>query len=84
MIAFAVSIAVFVFALTRISRQLHREQRATANALEATEEEFRQMAGNIQEIFWMIDAKSKRALYVNKAYETVTGRSCQSLTENPG
>src|SRR3989441_1569527 len=82
-IAFAVSIAVFVFALTRISRQLHREQRATANALETTEEEFRQMAGNIQEIFWMIDAKSKKALYVNKAYESITGRSCQSLMDNP-
>ena len=24
-----------------------------------------------------------RALYVNKAYEVITGRSCQSLTDNP-
>jgi hypothetical protein len=28
------------------------------------------MAANIEEIFWMIDAESKRALYVNQAYET--------------
>jgi len=33
--------------------------------------------------FWMIDAESKKALYVNQAYETITGRSCQSLMENP-
>jgi PAS domain S-box-containing protein len=41
------------------------------------------MASNIQEVFWMIDAESKKALYVNQAYETITGRSCQSLIENP-
>jgi len=31
----------------------------------------------------MIDADSKKALYVNQAYETISGRSCQSLMENP-
>src|SRR5713226_1200469 len=36
-----------------------------------------------QEVFWMIEAESKKALYVNQAYETITGRSCQSLMENP-
>jgi hypothetical protein len=34
---------------------------------------------NWNERFWMIDADSKRATYVNPAYETVTGRSCRSL-----
>ena len=33
--------------------------------------------------FWTIDAKSKRALFVNDAYETITGRSRQSLLKNP-
>ena len=41
------------------------------------------MADNIQEIFWVIDAQTRKATYVNRAYETVTGRSCQSLLENP-
>ena len=31
----------------------------------------------------MIDAESKKALYVNEAYETITGRSCESLRDNP-
>ena len=47
---------------------------------------FRQLyllADNIQEIFWMIDAETKKALYVTEAYETITGFSCQSLLENP-
>ena len=41
------------------------------------------MASNIREIFWMIDAQTKRALYVNEAYETITGRSCRSLLDDP-
>ncbi len=82
-IGFAVSICAFVFAVTRISRHLHRQQRATTNALRTREEEFRQMAGNIQEIFWTIDPKSKKVLYVNEAYEAITGRPCHPLMENP-
>ncbi len=31
----------------------------------------------------MIDAETGQALYVNEAYETITGRSCQSLMDNP-
>jgi PAS domain S-box-containing protein len=49
----------------------------------ASEERLQQMASNIREIFWMIDADSKRALYVNEAYEAITGRSCRSLMEDP-
>ena len=48
-----------------------------------TEERLQEMADNIQEIVWMIDAETKKALYVNAAYETITGRSCQSLLEDP-
>ena len=83
LIALLGSITVFLFAVSRLSRRLHLDQRETTSALETTEEEFRHMAGNIREVFWMIDAKSKKALYVNNAYETITGRSCQSLMENP-
>lgn len=31
----------------------------------------------------MIDAETKKALFVNPAYETITGRSCQSLHDDP-
>lgn len=49
----------------------------------ASQDQFRQMASNIREIFWTIDAQTRRAIYVNEAYETITGRSCQSLMDNP-
>ncbi len=83
LIAFVAAIVSLVFLLTGFSRQLHRDQRDTVTALQTTEQEFREMAGNIQEIFWMIDAQTKKAIFVTPAYESITGRSCQSLMDNP-
>lgn len=53
------------------------------DALRGSEERFRQMASHIQEIFWMLDAGNRKVLYVSPAYETITGRTCESLEENP-
>jgi PAS domain S-box-containing protein len=65
-----------------ILRDVTERRRAQMSLLES-EERFQQMANNIQEIFWMIDAETKKALFVNPAYETITGRSSESLHENP-
>jgi PAS domain S-box-containing protein len=65
-----------------ILRDVTERRRAQMSLLES-EERFQQMARNIQEIFWMIDAETKKALFVNPAYETITGFSCESLMENP-
>ena len=71
--------AVFSILIVLYTRSLQRAQQVQLD----TEERLQQMADNIQEIFWMIDAKTKKALSVTAAYETITGRSCQSLLENP-
>jgi PAS domain S-box-containing protein len=65
-----------------VLRDISQRKRAEA-ALRESEERFQQMACNIQEIFWMLDAENMKVLYVNTAYETITGRSCQSLSEDP-
>jgi PAS domain S-box-containing protein len=65
-----------------ILRDVTERRRAQRSLLES-EERFQQMARNIQEIFWMIDAETKKALFVNPAYETITGRSCESLLDSP-
>ena len=65
-----------------VLRDVSERKRAEAS-LRDSEERFQQMANNIQEIFWLLDAESKEVIYVNKAYETITGRTCQSLAENP-
>lgn len=68
-------VATILFGTYFLVRALHEYRE--------TEERFEQMATNIREIFWMIDAETKRALYVNDAYEEITGRSCQSLFDSP-
>ena len=82
-VGFAAATFALVFLLTGLSRQLRREQRETSTDLQATRHELEQMADNIQEVFWTIDAETKNAIYVNQAYEAITGRSLQSLRENP-
>jgi PAS domain S-box-containing protein len=65
-----------------VLRDISERKQAEA-ALRDSEERFQQMANNIQEIFWMLDAENMKVLYVNPAYETITGRSCESLSHDP-
>jgi PAS domain S-box-containing protein len=65
-----------------VLRNITRRKQAEA-ALRQSEERFQEMARNIEEIFWTLDAENMKVLYVNPAYETVTGRSCESLEEDP-
>jgi len=74
---------VFVLLSTGVIRRIRRTERQAESVFEDREQEFHQMADNIQEIFWVIDAQTRKATYVNPAYETITGRSCRSLLENP-
>jgi PAS domain S-box-containing protein len=80
---FALGIIIFVVLMAWLSSQLRREERVTSSTLQTREQEFQHMADNIQEIFWVIDAETKQALYVNHAYETITGRTRESLTADP-
>lgn len=52
-------------------------------ALKASEERFRDLAENIQEIFWVQDAKTRRVEYVSPAYEHIWRRGADELEANP-
>jgi two-component system cell cycle sensor histidine kinase/response regulator CckA len=47
-----------------------------------SEERFRQLAENIDQVFWMLDIGTKRMLYVSPAFEKVWGRSSAALYED--
>ncbi len=83
LVAITAAFCMFSLLLAKVLLHLRRDQRNAANILQTTEHEFRQMADNIQEIFWVIDPVTRTATYINPAYEAITGRSCQSLIEEP-
>jgi PAS domain S-box-containing protein len=66
--------------LHRAQRRVVAEERLRA---QETEERFRQLAENIHEIFWMRDARADRPIYVSPGYEELSGRTRQSLYEQP-
>jgi PAS domain S-box-containing protein len=52
------------------------------NSLRESEHRFERMADNIAEIFWMMNPATKEVLYASPAYETITGRSLESLYDD--
>ncbi len=60
-------------------------ERARAEvALVGSEARFRELAENIQDVFYNRDGKTGRIVYVSPYYEKIWGRSCQSLYADPG
>ncbi|MBG1243628.1 PAS domain S-box protein [Nostoc sp. NZL] len=58
------------------------ERKGIQEALRESEEKFRQLAENIQAVFWMTDNQSQQVLYVSNAYQTIWQRNCEDLYHN--
>ncbi len=48
------------------------------------EQQFRQLTGNIQAVFWISSPDGERRVYASPGYAEIWGRSCASLYEHPG
>ena len=59
------------------------KRKKTEEALYRSEENFRQLAQNSREVFWILDLASGRIAYVSPAYERIWQRSCDSLYASP-
>ncbi|MDI1313011.1 PAS domain S-box protein [Prosthecobacter sp.] len=59
------------------------ERKLAEDALRESEERFRQIAENIQEVFFIRDIATLQVLYISPAYEQIWGRSCASLQDTP-
>ena len=59
------------------------DRREAEDALRESEERFRQLAENIQEVFWLSSPNQEKLYYVNPAAELIWGVSCQTLYTQP-
>ncbi|HLH17991.1 MAG TPA: ATP-binding protein [Bryobacteraceae bacterium] len=61
-----------------------RKLAALSAGLKESEERFRQMAASIYQIFWMLDVKTNRILYVSPSFEEVWGRRPEIFAQRSG
>ncbi|MEO7495582.1 MAG: response regulator, partial [Massilia sp.] len=57
--------------------------RQTQAALRNSEERFRQLTDNIEDVFWMFSLHDGALLYVSAAYDAIWGRSGADLAQEP-
>jgi PAS domain S-box-containing protein len=78
---------LITFALASIAAAFVRKavvaRRAADQQLRASEEQLRQMAEGIDDVFWMVDHDHHKVLYVSPQFERIWGRPCQELIANP-
>ena len=58
------------------------ERKKAEQALQESEERLRQIASSLREVIWLRDVQTRQVLYVNPAFEELTGRTCESFYEN--
>ncbi|MEG3918916.1 PAS domain S-box protein [Microcoleus sp. T3_A4] len=58
------------------------DRKATEAALKESEERFRQLAENIESVFWMVGIQPQEIIYISPGYEKIWGRSCADLYAN--
>ena len=59
------------------------ERKMSEQALSESEERFRQLTDNINEVFWMTSLNKSEMIYVSPQYEKVWGRKVEELYEQP-
>ena len=65
------------------AEKMAAERERARQALRESEERFTEIADNIHEAFWAFEPDFSRAVYVNRAYEHMSGCTRQSLYDDP-
>jgi PAS domain S-box-containing protein len=75
--------AVGIFQDVTERRQEQSQKEAALEALRESEERFRQIAENIEEVFWLVEPNASKIIYASPGYERVWGRSPQEIMDAP-
>jgi diguanylate cyclase (GGDEF)-like protein/PAS domain S-box-containing protein len=62
---------------SQIGQFIRRKE--TEQALREAEEQFRQLAGHIPQVFWICDARRHSAIYISSAFREITGLDPEKL-----
>lgn len=81
----------FVLGVDISERKRYEEQIKRANhelslkerALNESEQSFRQLIKSINGMFWLADGETDEMIFVSESYQTIFGKSVQSLKDNP-
>jgi PAS domain S-box-containing protein len=65
------------------AKRYEAERKETEIALRESEQRFRQLAENIEQVFYLTDINTNQILYIGSNYEKIWERSCQDLLDHP-
>ena len=71
-----------VYRVAGIAEDITDWRRAEA-ALQESEEQFRQLASNIPQVFWITDVAQREPIYLSPAFEKITGCSLAEARADP-
>ena len=71
-----------VLELQAVGRDI-TQLKQTEQALRESEEKLRQIASSLRETIWLRDVHTRQVLYVNPAFEELTGWTCVNFYERP-
>lgn len=75
------NLARLTVAIKREIREMesHRERRKAEEALRYSEQRFSELTHNIDEVFWLLDCREERLVYISPAYERIWERPAREL-----
>jgi len=75
--------AMVVAALFAERRETERSLRNSHYKLQESERRLRQLSENINEVFWLSDAKNDHLIYISPSVEDIWGISCEDFYDDP-